>query len=82
MYCISFGKYPIENSHVLPTVDEDQSESEPLSSSLQYNRSNVDGSLGATKSPLTSPMSAASETEEESRDGKHAFSFSSSFLFH
>jgi hypothetical protein len=27
------------------------------------------------KSPLTSPMSAASETEEESRDGKHAFSF-------
>ena len=67
-------KYPVETNHVLLTVDEDQSESEPLSSSLQYNRPNTDGSLGATKSPLTSPMSAASETEEESRDGKCHFS--------
>lgn len=56
-------------NHLLSTVDEDQSESEPLSSSLQNSRPTNDGSVGAMKSPLTSPMSAASETEEESRDG-------------
>lgn len=61
-------KKVVERKQKGESFDEDQSESEPLSSSLQYNRSNVDGSLGATKSPLTSPMSAASETEEESRD--------------
>jgi len=61
-------KKVVEKKQKGESFDEDQSESEPLSSSLQYNRSNIDESLGATKSPLTSPMSAASETEEESRD--------------
>ncbi|XP_069679747.1 protein hu-li tai shao isoform X2 [Periplaneta americana] len=61
-------KKVVERKQKGESFDEDQSESEPLSSSLQNSRPTNDGSLGAMKSPLTSPMSAASETEEESRD--------------
>ncbi|KAG8235013.1 hypothetical protein J437_LFUL015676 [Ladona fulva] len=58
------------------TDDEDQSESEPLSSSLQTSRPgedstvSVDGTRGARgiKSPASPPTSPISETEEESRD--------------
>ncbi|GLH07474.1 Protein hu-li tai shao [Gryllus bimaculatus] len=49
-------------------VDEEQSESEPLSSSLHNSRPTNEESASAAKSPLLSPTSAASETEEESRD--------------
>ncbi|XP_023717393.1 protein hu-li tai shao isoform X5 [Cryptotermes secundus] len=61
-------KKVVERKQKGESFDEDQSESEPLSSSLQNSRPTNDGSLGLMKSPLTSPMSAASETEEESRD--------------
>ncbi|XP_021921328.1 protein hu-li tai shao isoform X7 [Zootermopsis nevadensis] len=61
-------KKVVERKQKGESFDEDQSESEPLSSSLQNSRPTNDGNLGPIKSPLTSPMSAASETEEESRD--------------
>lgn len=44
--------------------EESQSESEAVSSSRQ-------DALRLIKSPLMSPQSATSETEEESRDGKY-----------
>ncbi|KAJ9594350.1 hypothetical protein L9F63_014226, partial [Diploptera punctata] len=56
-------KKVVERKQKGESFDEDQSES----SSLQNSRP-TDTSVGGLKSPLTSPMSAASETEEESRD--------------
>jgi len=47
----------------LSDYEESQSESEAISSSRQ-------DALRHIKSPLMSPQSATSETEEESRDGK------------
>ncbi|XP_063231334.1 protein hu-li tai shao isoform X6 [Bacillus rossius redtenbacheri] len=56
-------KKVVERKQKGESFDEDQSESEALSSSLQNSRP-----LDAMKSPLMSPTSATSETEEESKD--------------
>ncbi|XP_067003897.1 protein hu-li tai shao isoform X2 [Anabrus simplex] len=61
-------KKTVERKQRGESFDEDQTESEPLSSSLQNSRPTNDDSGGVIKSPLLSPTSAASETEEESRD--------------
>ncbi|XP_047109927.1 protein hu-li tai shao isoform X2 [Schistocerca piceifrons] len=61
-------KKVVERKQRGESFDEDQTESEPLSSSLQNSRPTNEDSMPATKSPLMSPTSAASETEEESRD--------------
>jgi hypothetical protein len=50
--------------------DESQSESEALSS---FNISRVTHESSTAKSPIQSPVSVTSETEEESRDGKYHF---------
>nr|CAD7259337.1 unnamed protein product [Timema shepardi] len=60
-------KKVIERKQKGESFDEDHSESEPLSSSLQNSRPTND-SVDILKSPLLSPNSAASETEEESKD--------------
>lgn len=49
------------------TDDESQSESEALSS---FNVSRATHESSTAKSPIQSPVSVTSETEEESRDGK------------
>ena len=46
--------------------DESQSESEALSS---FNASRATHESSTAKSPIQSPVSVTSETEEESRDG-------------
>lgn len=47
--------------------DESQSESEALSS---FNVSRATHESSTAKSPIQSPVSVTSETEEESRDGE------------